>query len=95
MGQIGGSLHDAELHLVHTREDLSGSSPDFLVVAIFLDAREYGSNVEVSIAWQAFISYESKVEQSTASMFVSNNSCKHYALVTLPLILPSAKVAEL
>ena len=48
-GQIGGSCHDAEMHLVHTSEALNESSSNVLVVGVFLDAREYGLNVEVGV----------------------------------------------
>lgn len=44
-GQVGGSCHDAEIHFVHENPETS----EILVVGIFLDIREYGSNVVVSI----------------------------------------------
>ena len=48
-GQIAGSLHDAELHLVHTREDSDGTESELLVVGVLLDANEHGWNVGVSL----------------------------------------------
>ena len=47
--QIAGSLHDAELHLVHTREDSDGTESELLVVGVLLDANEHGWNVGVSL----------------------------------------------
>ena len=48
-GQIAGSLHDAELHLVHTREDSDGTESELLVVGVLLDANQHGWNVGVSL----------------------------------------------
>lgn len=39
--QNGGSLHDAEIHMVHVKE---GTTDDLLVVGIMLDASTYGLN---------------------------------------------------
>lgn len=62
---------------MHARED---SSSDLLVVAIFLDAREYGSNVEVSIEWYGRLL----------------SRCKHHTSVALCLCtFKGAKTAEL
>lgn len=47
--QIAGSLHDAELHLVHTREDQAATDSQLLVVGVLLDAKEHGWNVAVSL----------------------------------------------
>ena len=47
--QIAGSLHDAELHLVHTRDDPDGEETELLVVGLLLDAREHGWNVQVGV----------------------------------------------
>lgn len=46
--QIAGSLHDGEIHLVHTRDDSGAEEPELLVVAVLLDANEHGWNVGVS-----------------------------------------------
>ncbi|CAM9115691.1 unnamed protein product, partial [Laminaria digitata] len=43
--QIAGSLHDAEIHLVHTRDDAAVPDSELLVVAILLDANTHGWNV--------------------------------------------------
>ena len=47
--QIAGALHDAEIHLVHTREDSDSAESELLVVAVLLDANEHGWNVGVSM----------------------------------------------
>eukprot|EP00904_Undaria_pinnatifida_P001017 jgi/Undpi1/10916/HiC_scaffold_3.g01442.m1 len=46
---IGGSCHDAEMHFVHTSK---ASEDKVLVVGVFLDAREYGSNFELEPLWE-------------------------------------------
>ena len=47
--QIGGSLHDAEIHLVHSRDDTDDEGSELLVVAILLDTNEHGWSVAVSL----------------------------------------------
>ncbi|CAM9576748.1 unnamed protein product, partial [Laminaria digitata] len=49
--QIAGSLHDAELHLVHTRENEAATDSELLVVGILLDAKEHGRNVALEPLW--------------------------------------------
>eukprot|EP00904_Undaria_pinnatifida_P001019 jgi/Undpi1/10918/HiC_scaffold_3.g01444.m1 len=44
---VGGSCHDAEIHFVHENPETS----EILVVGIFLDIREYGSNVVLEPLW--------------------------------------------
>lgn len=44
--QIGGSLRAAEIHWVHIKE---GTDDELLVVGVFFDVSEYGTNVEVSV----------------------------------------------
>lgn len=45
---IGGSLRAAEIHLVHIKE---GTEDELLVVGVFFDVSEYGTNVELQHLW--------------------------------------------
>lgn len=44
--QVGGSLRAAEIHWVHIKE---GTDAELLVVGVFFDVSEYGTNVEVRV----------------------------------------------
>lgn len=42
--QMGGSCHDAEVHMVHVKQ---GTDDELLVVGILMDATDFGENIEV------------------------------------------------
>nr|QOY24575.1 carbonic anhydrase alpha type [Saccharina japonica]QOY24576.1 carbonic anhydrase alpha type [Saccharina japonica] len=48
---VAGSLHDAEIHLVHSRDDSDGTESELLVIGVFLDAKEHGWNVALEPLW--------------------------------------------
>eukprot|EP00903_Cladosiphon_okamuranus_P007199 g6990.t1 len=47
----GGSLHDAEIHMVHVME---GTTDELLVVGVMLDASSYGLNSMLTDLWSVF-----------------------------------------
>eukprot|EP00904_Undaria_pinnatifida_P001020 jgi/Undpi1/10919/HiC_scaffold_3.g01445.m1 len=60
---VGGSSHDAEIHFVHENSETA----EVLVVGIFLDVREYGSNVVLEPLWDILNSGATETADTTST----------------------------